>query len=194
MIVAFEGIDNSGKTTQINLLSESLTKQNIKNVIFSFPDRTTDIGKLINNFLKQNYEVDKHVIHLLFSANRYEKVKKINEYLKNNYIILLDRWFYSGIVYSIAQDIDEQWCYEIEKFLRTPDIIFYFNTFIKHKELEKYDDTKFQNKVKKIFDEILVNTIKIDNTLSVYDILQFIENKIKHNININNNINNFIDK
>jgi dTMP kinase len=37
-----------------------------------FPDRTTPIGKMIDNYLKGEAEQEDHVIHLLFSANRWE--------------------------------------------------------------------------------------------------------------------------
>lgn len=178
MLVAFEGLDRAGKTTQTHLVSEALTKQKIKNIIFRFPDRETEIGKIINKYLKEEYESDPYVMHLLFSANRYECMKKINKYIDDNYIVILDRYFYSGIVYSIANNIEDKWCYETEKLLRTPDIIFYFNTFFKKDCNERYENERFQNKIKKIFDEVLCNATKIDSSMSIYDITNFIKSKI----------------
>lgn len=198
MLVAFEGLDRSGKTTQINLISESLTNQNIKNIIFSFPDRNTETGKIINNYLTKKYDSNNYVMHLLFSANRYEKMEEINKYLSDGYIVLLDRWFYSGVVYSIALDkkndkndkntkmynyinngINEEWYCETDKFLQTPDIIFYFDTFLKFDSFEIYETDQFQKIVKQIFDKLLVDATKIDTSIPLIDITNFIEITIK---------------
>lgn len=37
-----------------------------------YVDRSTVVGNIINNYLKQTQEVDDHAIHLMFSANRWE--------------------------------------------------------------------------------------------------------------------------
>lgn len=187
MLIAFEGLDKAGKTTQTNLLSDLLNSQNIKNVIFRFPDRSTDIGKIIDKFLKEEYNYDPKVMHLLFSANRYEHMEKIQEYLANNYIVILDRWYYSGIVYSIVNNIPDEWCYTTERYLPTPDILFYFNTFMDIECDERYENIKFQNKLKKIFDCVLENAIKIDSSMHIYDITNNIHNNIIERItNIDN--------
>ena len=41
--------------------------------LWRFPDRTTEIGKMINAYLASAVELDNAAVHLLFSANRYEK-------------------------------------------------------------------------------------------------------------------------
>lgn len=41
--------------------------------LWNFPDRTTAIGQMINAYLASNAELDDGTIHLLFSANRWEK-------------------------------------------------------------------------------------------------------------------------
>jgi dTMP kinase len=48
----------------------------------NFPDRTTAIGKMINDFLINKVELGNEAIHLLFSANRWENMKRINDTLK----------------------------------------------------------------------------------------------------------------
>lgn len=41
--------------------------------LWRFPDRTTAIGKMINSYLTSQSEIDDAAVHLLFSANRWEK-------------------------------------------------------------------------------------------------------------------------
>mmetsp|Transcript_22908 Transcript_22908/g.38369 ORF Transcript_22908/g.38369 Transcript_22908/m.38369 type:complete len:98 (+) Transcript_22908:130-423(+) len=72
--ILFEGIDRCGKTTQSKMLTETLLKQGIKAEHMRFPDRTTEIGKMINAYLTNSVDTDDKAIHLLFAANRWEKM------------------------------------------------------------------------------------------------------------------------
>ena len=83
-LIVFEGCDRSGKTTVCKRLVERLNsikkptesqnsaKDNAK--FMRFPDRSTQVGAAIDGYLRGKQELDDHVIHLLFSANRWEKV------------------------------------------------------------------------------------------------------------------------
>ena len=101
--IVFEGCDHSGKTTQSKLLSESGIFKNVTTM--TFPDRTTLIGSMINNYLQKSTKLNDKAIHLLFSANRWEKESKINELLNNGTTIICDRSSYSGIAYSVAKGL-----------------------------------------------------------------------------------------
>ena len=73
--IVFEGCDRSGKTTVCQKLVGYLNSKEHGNAKFMrFPDRTTEVGSAIDGYLKGQKELDDHVIHLLFSANRWEKV------------------------------------------------------------------------------------------------------------------------
>ena len=72
--IVFEGCDRSGKSTACKRLVDFLNEKNEKAKLMRFPDRTTEVGSAINGYLKGQKELDDHVIHLLFSANRWEKV------------------------------------------------------------------------------------------------------------------------
>ena len=73
--IVFEGCDRSGKTTVCKKLVDFLNDKKLEKAKFMrFPDRTTEVGSAINDYLKGQKELDDHVIHLLFSANRWEKV------------------------------------------------------------------------------------------------------------------------
>ena len=45
----------------------------VQTELWRFPDRTTAIGKMINSYLTSQSEIDDAAVHLLFSANRWEK-------------------------------------------------------------------------------------------------------------------------
>ena len=87
-LVVFEGLDKAGKSTQCSRLVENLRYNGYEVRHIRFPgkfdcriqclacsyhlDRTTIIGKMIDAYLKGEESQEDHVIHLLFSANRWE--------------------------------------------------------------------------------------------------------------------------
>lgn len=80
--ILFEGVDRCGKTTQSELLAKYLNENSGKPAeLIRFPDRNTTIGQIIDSYLKSKNDLNDHSIHLLFSANRWERKKYIEESL-----------------------------------------------------------------------------------------------------------------
>ena len=73
--ILLEGLDRSGKSSQCKRLAEALRAGGTDVAEFVFPDRTTGIGQMISSYLKQDAELDDKAVHLLFAANRWEKVR-----------------------------------------------------------------------------------------------------------------------
>ena len=71
--VLFEGIDRCGKSSQTKMLVESLKAKGVDAELWCYPDRTTEIGKMINAYLCNKSDLSDQAIHLLFAANRWEK-------------------------------------------------------------------------------------------------------------------------
>ena len=72
LFIAIEGLDRCGKSTQINLLKKYFEENEEKCSVQIFPERSTYLGSFIDEFLRGNKKVSDEVIHLLFSANRWE--------------------------------------------------------------------------------------------------------------------------
>jgi dTMP kinase len=72
-LVVLEGLDRSGKSSQCSRLVSYLEAQGLSAELWRFPDRTTDVGQMISAYLTNASQFDDHTIHLLFSANRWEK-------------------------------------------------------------------------------------------------------------------------
>jgi dTMP kinase len=68
-----EGTDRSGKSTQVARLVKTLNESGVVAEAWRFPDRTTGVGAMIDSYLKATTELDDAAVHLLFSANRWEK-------------------------------------------------------------------------------------------------------------------------
>ena len=72
LLIAIEGLDRSGKTTQVAKMVEYFTKNEIPAASIKFPDRSTLVGMTIDDYLRGKKRMSDQVIHLLFSSNRWE--------------------------------------------------------------------------------------------------------------------------
>ncbi|KAK4107588.1 hypothetical protein N656DRAFT_503246 [Canariomyces notabilis] len=129
-LVVLEGLDRSGKTTQVKLLEQRFVELGRKVKVMRFPDRTTPIGQMIDSYLKSQVDMDDHVIHLLFSANRWEAAKTITSLLHSGTTVLCDRYYYSGIVYSAAKQnptLTLSWARAPELGLPRPDLVIFLD-------------------------------------------------------------------
>jgi len=72
-LIVLEGLDRSGKSSQCSRLVSYLEGEGLSAELWRFPDRTTNVGQMISAYLTNASQLDDHTIHLLFSANRWEK-------------------------------------------------------------------------------------------------------------------------
>jgi len=133
MYICLEGIDGSGKSTQIKYLKEWLI--NLGHEVEDIVEPTdSEIGKLIRKILQDPNAESKNtqkILALLFAADRLqikekkEKIEKINKIGKigkeeeKSKIIISDRSFYSSLVYQDPKD----WILTLNKFVKIPDLV-----------------------------------------------------------------------
>jgi dTMP kinase len=122
LLVAFEGLDQSGKQTQAELLRDHVAAGGRECRIFSFPDYETPIGREIARALHDQQEYGPDVMQLLYVANRYEKRPQMEQWLRDGVVLLCDRYVASSVAYGEAQGLDAQWLGEIQRFLPPPDV------------------------------------------------------------------------
>jgi dTMP kinase len=75
-LIAFEGGDRCGKTTQLQKLYEYLTAKGRDVVQLKHPDRGTVIGHIIDSFLRKQIRLSNEVATLLLTANLWENQYK----------------------------------------------------------------------------------------------------------------------
>jgi len=128
--ICFEGVDRCGKTTQTTRLVEHLTSLGCKAELWRFPDRTTEIGKMINAYLSSGVEMDDACIHLLFSANRWEKRAALLQKLSQGVTVVADRYAFSGVAFTSAKEtpgLTRDWCSAPDQGLVAPDVVVYLD-------------------------------------------------------------------
>ncbi|KAI9259875.1 deoxythymidylate kinase-like protein [Sporodiniella umbellata] len=158
LMIVVEGCDRAGKSTQCEHLVKNLNSQGVLTEYIKFPDRTTQTGKMIDDYLQQKSELDDHAIHLLFSANRWEAMKSIENKLNENITLVVDRYAFSGVAFSAAKGLDLAWCQYPDKGLISPDLVLFLDLSIQEAEKrggfgqERYEKRDLQIKVRHQFD------------------------------------------
>jgi dTMP kinase len=127
MLIAFEGLDQSGKETQAQRLREQLREAGRKVRLLSFPDYGTSIGEEIARALAGERDYGPDVMQLLFVANRHERREAIIEWLNGGLILLCDRYRASSIAYGEAQGLDVGWLESIQKMLPVADLTIFLD-------------------------------------------------------------------
>ena len=150
--VVVEGLDRAGKSTQVARIVETFGAHYVK-----FPDRSTAIGGLLNNYLTEKSNMDDHAVHLLFSANRWEVLPQIIDALKAGRMVVCDRYAFSGIAYSAAKGLDLPWCAWPDVGLPLPDVTIFLDVddhvAMQRSEYgqERYEKQAFQSAVRTHF-------------------------------------------
>ena len=133
-IIVIEGVNDSGKETQSKLLAKTLKEEGYKVVEFSFPMYKSPTGKIFKNcvlgkdgngYFEEGYEnLDPYVVCLYTAADRKYHKEKIERYLKNDYIVILNRYTSSNMAHqgSRYSDSEErfymyQWIDKLEYWL-----------------------------------------------------------------------------
>ena len=122
MLIALEGLDQSGKQTQAGLLRDYLRGAGRKARVVSFPDYGTAIGEEIARALQGERDYDADVMQLLYIANRYERRPDLERWLASDIALVCDRYVASSVAYGVAHGLDAAWLADAQRFLPQPDI------------------------------------------------------------------------
>ncbi len=96
-LIVIDGIDGSGKATQVRLLSDRLKKEGVKIKTIDFPRYGENFfGTLIGEYLTGVYgdfiAMDPRVASVLYAADRFESSKNIRKWLDEGYTVVADRY------------------------------------------------------------------------------------------------------
>ena len=109
--IAFEGLDGSGKSTQVKLLSDKLKKEGHK-VYTTFEPTDSFIGKIVRDIFKHKIEADHKTIAALFLADRLNhlqnKTNGILKQMEEGCTVISDRYYFSSYAYH-GTHVDIDW-------------------------------------------------------------------------------------
>ena len=182
MYIVFEGVDTSGKTTQIELL-----KQSFPHAIYTKEPGGTSIGQSLRDILLHKGLSSFRAELFLFLADRAEHYKKIIEPNLDK-LIISDRGFISGIAYALTNhpNLDLDFLLTLNKFAledNLPDKVILFKTnksLIQERMGEKKEDSiekrgldyllKVQENMIKVLENLDIKYHLIDSSNQIEDI------------------------
>jgi len=196
MLITFEGIDGSGKSTQISLLKDHLTKSGKEVRVLREPGGT-DISELIRGMLlNPEIEIDPVTELLLFSSARSQLIaEKVKPLLADGVVVILDRFYDSTTAYQGygRKSIPIDQVHQINKIASheiAPDVTFYLRLSLEesakrtaHMQKDRMEQSGiefFQNVIKG-FDELSESEerfVTIDASKSVDEVHNLILSKL----------------
>jgi len=142
-IIVIEGIDSSGKATQVKMVFEELINEKYRAMRLEFPDYKSDSSALIKMYLDGKFGEDPNSVNpyaasLFFAADRFASFKSDWEkfYIEGG-MLILDRYVSSNMIYQAAKIEDKKkreeyldWINDLEfkkLDLPRPDIVIFLN-------------------------------------------------------------------
>ena len=122
VVIAFEGLDQSGKETQARHLRGRLEQDGHTVRAVSFPDYETPIGQEVRKALAGERDFTPEVMQLLYIANRFEYKPRLDHWLAAGDAVICDRYRASSVAYGEAQGLDPAWLEDIQRHLPAPTV------------------------------------------------------------------------
>lgn len=127
IIIAFEGLDKSGKNTAVENLYQALQSHGYNVEKSEFHRYDTPTGQIIRNFLDGNYKAPQKAIECIMAADKYAQVDWFKELSATTDVLLLDRYKLSQWVYAKANKVDMSFTLTLLEDLPEPDFTFYLD-------------------------------------------------------------------
>lgn len=171
-LIVLEGVDGSGTTTQADRLKEAFASRDLPVHVTAQPS-SGPVGMLIRQILSRRIvSIDGAApgwttMSLLFACDRQDlQENEINPSLEKGVNVICDRYVHSSVIYqglSAGQENAAQWILEINKHIRTPDLVLYLKISSdeasrrrrsRSNKTEIYDDDAFQRKLIESYDRL----------------------------------------
>jgi len=124
-LIVVEGIDGSGKSTQIQLLRRWLEARGVK--VFFTEWNSSDLVRQATKRGKKKNLLTPTTFSLLHATDFADRLTySIIPYLKAGITVLADRYIYTAFARDIARGVDRRWVRDLYAFAGKPDAAFYF--------------------------------------------------------------------
>lgn len=126
-LIAVEGLDGSGKSTQIYLLKRWMELLGLK-VFFSEWNSSSLVKSATSKGKKQNLLTPTtfSLIHATDFADRYER--QLLPLVRAGYIVLCDRYIFTAFARDVVRGCRPEWVREVYSYAALPDLTFFFKT------------------------------------------------------------------
>ena len=124
MFVTIYGINNIGKTTQVELLKENLEKQGYKVFNLKYPIYDIDpSGSFLHSVLRSRQQtISEAELQMWFALNRYQFQDKLQHLLSTHDIVLAEDYTYTAIAWGSCKGLEQDWIESINSKLIKSDL------------------------------------------------------------------------
>lgn len=150
-LIVVEGCDAVGKTTRVKNITEYLEGNNIPVHFMHFPNKDSSLGIMIYNVLFRKIKMPSVLdLQKLYLLDMYMSSETINLYLEEGYYVILDRYYYSALIYTLAADCKGSYIealnYKNALNIKVPDLVLSlydskFSTIKKNLDSRKNKDS-----------------------------------------------------
>lgn len=129
--IALEGLDGSGKTTQVDELTKHFEKLGRRVIRTHEPRRDGVMGRLVQDVLKQNTKITEVAIQYLFAAQRAVHLEElVIPALKKGAVVITDRCFWSSIPYGLLDRFESGKKENADQLLASLSVLSMYHEFI----------------------------------------------------------------
>ncbi len=171
--IVFEGLDGSGKSTQVRDLGSKLQKKKYEVITTQEPTNKNVIGSLLKRILYNNESVPDEVLALLFAADRaHHTINTIIPGLEEGSIVISDRYVYSSLAYQsrgMKKRLDINWIRVLNQAAIEPDLVIFL-------DVPPEDAmSRLQNGQKRVQDLSFFENLEVQTNIrdAYYDIFNF---------------------
>ncbi len=149
-LVVIEGLDGSGKSTQIKLLGQKLAPRGVDFYLTREHTRDGPAGKLIERVVSSQEKLNSIALQLLFVVDRLDHLEReVEPELAKGKLVLCDRYYWTTVAYG-SQVADREWFIEANRYCLEPDLVIYLEV----SPQEAIRRTKVRGEKATIFEEI----------------------------------------
>jgi len=122
--IVIEGLDGSGKSTQINLVKKYFDQKGIRSKFIHFPRMDSFIyGDLIARFLRGELgdinSVNPYLVALIYAGDRSDASSTLLNWMQDGYVLIADRYLYSNIAFQCAKLADQEQRSKLARWIKT---------------------------------------------------------------------------
>lgn len=121
--IAFEGLDGSGQSTQVETLRDLLVKKGIQVVLTKEPTKDSEAGRKVREILSKSYRAKSEELQELFVQDRKEHLENlVIPSLKDGKIVISDRYLFSTFAFGASEGLNLEWLISLNDEFLLPDL------------------------------------------------------------------------
>lgn len=175
-LIAVEGIDASGKETQVNKLFLALKAKGYDVAVAGFPRYHTPIGQVLLGYFQGEVALSTESVHMLLEADRQDFMEDIRLYEETGCeFVILDRFTLSNLAFGVARGVELDWLRDLSKKVRQPDLTFILDISAETSFKRKADrdileqDAELQSRARVVYQSLARRLSEEDYLIQVID-------------------------